>query len=129
MAEISAAAVMSLRGKTGLPMMDCKKALAETGGDEAAAMEWLRKQGIKTKESRIDRATEMGRIAVYADLDAGVGAMVELMCESAPVSNSPEFRQFANDLARQLAVGAGAKSPDELLKQPSASLKGKTLGE
>jgi elongation factor Ts len=129
MAEISAAAVMSLRGKTGLPMMDCKKALAETGGDEAAAMEWLRKQGIKTKESRIDRATEMGRIAVYADLAAGVGAMVELMCESAPVANSPEFRQYANDLAKQLAVGPGAKTAEELLKQPSPSLPGKTLGE
>jgi elongation factor Ts len=129
MAEISAAAVMSLRGKTGLPMMECKKALAETGGDEAAAMEWLRKQGIKTKESRIDRATDMGRIAVYTDLTAKVGAMIELMCESAPVSNSPEFRQFANDLAKQLATGPGAKTPEELLKQPSHTLEGKTLAE
>src|SRR5271154_6996801 len=94
MAEISAAAVMSLRGKTGLPMMDCKKALAESGGDEAAAVEWLRKQGIKTKESRIDRATEAGRIAVFADINQGVGAMVEVRCESAPVAGSPEFRQF-----------------------------------
>lgn len=129
MPEISAAAVMSLRGKTGLPMMDCKRALAETGGDEDKAMEWLRKQGIKTKESRIDRATEAGRISVYADLAGGVGAMIELKCESAPVANSPEFRQFANDLAKQLATGKGAKTADELLAQPSLTLAGKTLGE
>ncbi len=129
MAEITASAVMSLRGKTGLPMMDCKKALTETGGDEAAAIEWLRKQGIKTKDSRIDRDTECGRIAVYADLDKKVGAMIELKCESAPVANSPEFRQFANDLAKQLALGPGAKTPEDLLKQPSLAEKGKTLGE
>jgi elongation factor Ts len=129
MAEISAASVMSLRGKTGLPMMECKKALIATGGDETAAEEWLRKQGIKTKESRIDRVTECGRIAVFADLELKVGAMVEVKCESAPVSNSPEFRQFTNDLAKQLAVGPGAKTPEELLKQPSIAQKGKTLGE
>ncbi len=129
MSEISAASVMSLRGKTGLPMMECKKALRETGGDEDAAVEWLRKQGIKTKESRIDRATECGRIAVFADLELKVGAMVEVMCESAPVANSPEFRQFVSDVAKQLAVGPGAKSPDDLLKQPSVALAGKSLGE
>ena len=129
MAEISAATVMSLRGKTGLPMMECKKALAATGGDETAAIEWLRKQGIKTKESRIDRDTECGRVAAYADLARKVGAMVEVKCESAPVANSPEFRAFTNDLAKQLALGPGAKTPDELLKQPSLATPGKTLGE
>jgi elongation factor Ts len=129
MAEITAAAVMSLRGKTGLPMMECKKALAETNGDEAAAFEWLRKQGIKTKESRLDRATDFGRLAVYADLDAKVGAMIEVRCESAPVANSPEFRQYANDLAKQFALGKGISTAEELLAQPSLTLKGKTLGE
>ncbi|HVU86331.1 MAG TPA: translation elongation factor Ts, partial [Pirellulales bacterium] len=55
--------------------------------------------------------------------------MIELQCESAPVASSPEFVQFANDLARQLATGPGAKTPEELLKQPSPSKPGETLGQ
>ncbi len=129
MAEISAASVKALRERTGLPMMECKKALMETGGNEDAAEDWLRKQGRKTQETRLGRETMAGRIAVYADVAAGVGAMVELLCESAPVANSPEFRQFANDLAKQLATGPGAKTAEELLAQPSPSKPDKTLGE
>ena len=60
-----------LRERTGLPMMECKKALQETGGDESAAVDWLRKQGIKTQETRLGRETSAGRIAVYADVAQG----------------------------------------------------------
>lgn len=129
MAEVSAAAVKSLREKTGLPMMECKKALAGSGGDEEAAIRWLREQGIKTQETRLGRETGAGRIAVYVDLAKNVGAMIEVQCESAPVAGSPDFKQFASDLARQLALGPGAASGDELLKQPSPSAAGKTLAE
>lgn len=129
MAEISAAAVKSLRDKTGLPMMDCKKALQETGGDQAAAEDFLRKQGKKTEATRLGRETTAGRIAVFADTAAKAGAIIELKCESAPVANSPDFIQFANEIARQLATGPGAVSPDELLKQPSSSQPGKTLAD
>ena len=129
MAEISAAAVKSLREKTGLPMMECKKALASSGGDEDAAIRWLREQGIKTQETRLGRETGAGRIAVYVDLAKKVGAMVEVQCESAPVAGSPDFKQFTTDLAKQLALGPGAASGDELFKQPSPSAAGKTLGE
>ena len=127
MAEITASAVMALRQRTGLPMMDCKKALQESGGDQEAAVEFLRKQGIKTQETRIGRETTAGRIAVYTDMAKKVGAMIELQCESAPVATSPEFTQFANDIAKQLALGPGAKTPDELLMQPSPSKPGQTL--
>jgi elongation factor Ts len=129
MAEITAAAVKSLREKTGLPMMECKKALASSGGDEDAAIRWLREQGIKTQETRLGRETGAGRIAVYVDLAKNVGAMVEVQCESAPVAGSPDFKQFANDLAKQLALGPGAASGEELFKQPSPSAAGKTLGD
>jgi elongation factor Ts len=128
MAEISAAAVKSLREKTGLPMMECKKALAASGGDEDVAIRWLREQGIKTQETRLGRETGAGRIAVYVDLGKQVGSMIELQCESAPVAGSPDFKQLAGDLARQLALGPGAKTGDDLLKQPS-SAAGKSLGE
>ena len=128
MAEITAAAVKSLREKTGLPMMDCKKALQEAGGNEEKAIQVLRESNIKMKETRLGRETSAGRIAVYSDLAKGVGAMIELQCESAPVSNSPEFKQYVADLAKQLALGPGAKTPDDLLAQPSLSKPGMTLG-
>ncbi len=129
MAEISAADVKALRESTGLPLMECKKALQETSGDKQAAIEWLRKQGIKTQETRLGRETSAGRIAVYTDPDKSVAAMIELQCESAPVANSPEFKQFANDLAKQLATGPGAATPEELLKQPSLSKSGQTFAQ
>jgi elongation factor Ts len=129
MSEISAAAVKTLRERTGLPMMDCKKALESTGGDQEAAVKQLREQGLKTQETRLGRDTSAGRIAVFADVSRGVGAMIELMCESAPVANSPEFKQFAADIAKQLATGPGATTGDELLKQPSPSKPGQKLGE
>ncbi len=129
MAEITAAAVMALRDKTGLPMMECKKALQECGGDTDQAVDWLRKQGIKTQALRADRETSTGRLAVYTDLGRGVGTMIELKCESAPVAGSPDFKDFVNDIAKTLALGPGAKTPEELLSQKSQAHPGRTLGE
>ena len=96
MAEITAAAVMALRDKTGLPMMECKKALLECGGNTEEAVEWLRKQGIKTQAMRADRETSTGRLAVFADPAKNVGTIIELKCESAPVANSPDFKALAD---------------------------------
>lgn len=84
MAEITAAAVMALRKKTGLPMMDCKSALAEAGGDADQAVELLRKRGAQVLAKRSDRETAFGRFGIYCGLDKPMGAMVELLCESTP---------------------------------------------
>ncbi len=127
MAEITAAAVKTLREMTGLPMMECKKALTEAGGDHDQAVALLRKAGQKTAEKQAGRKTAAGRIAVHADMAAGVGAMVELKCESAPVAANEEFIALAGDLVRQLATGPGAATPDELLAQPSPGRPGITL--
>lgn len=129
MPEVSPAEVKALRDRTGLPIMDCKRALVECEGDMDKAIEYLRKQGAKLQGARRDRETTAGRLAVYADLARGVGAMVELKCESAPVANSPEVVQFAKELAQQLALGSGAASPEELLAQPAPNKPGMTLGE
>ena len=129
MAAITAAAVMALREKTGLPMMECKKALTECGGDTEQAVDWLRKQGVKTQAMRADRETSMGRLAIYTDLEKGVGALIELKCESAPVAGSPGFKVFVNDIAKTLALGPGAASPEELLDQKSQAHPDKTLRE
>ncbi|MDG2384012.1 MAG: translation elongation factor Ts [Pirellulaceae bacterium] len=129
MPGITAAAVKALRERTGLPMMDCKKALTECEGDEEKAVDWLRGQGLKTMEKRSGRETAFGRMGLYKGLDKNKGAMVELKCESAPVTQNEEFVQLADDLARQLAEGPGAETADELLDQPSPSKDGMTLRE
>jgi len=129
MADITAATVKALRDRTGLPMMDCKRALQEAGGDQEAAIEFLRKAGKKTMDKRSERETSFGRIAVHADPSANVGAIIELRCESAPVAGNEEFVQLADDLAGQLATGPGAASPEELLAQPSPSQAPATLQE
>lgn len=129
MGEISAAAVRAFREKTGLPLMDCKRALTETNGDEDKAIEMLRKAGEKLEAKRADRATEFGRFGIFCGLDRQAGAMVELKCESAPVTQNEEFIQLANDLAQQLATGPGAATPEELLAQPSPSKPGQTLAQ
>jgi elongation factor Ts len=127
MAEITAAMVMKLRDETGQPMMDCKKALQESGGDSELAKQKLREKGIKIMSIRSDRPTKEGRLAVYTSLNPGVGAIIELQVESAPVAKHEEIIALANDLAKQLATGPGAKTPEELWKQPAPSRKGMTL--
>jgi elongation factor Ts len=127
MPEITAAMVKKLRDETQLPMMECKAALAETNGDMEAAKRNLREAGKKFMGKRQDRTTEEGRIGVYASVAGGVGAMVELQCESAPVAGNQEFIQLAEDLAKQLATGPGAETAEELWKQPSPGRQGMTL--
>ncbi|MBI1901589.1 MAG: translation elongation factor Ts [Planctomycetia bacterium] len=129
MAEVSAAAVKSLRERTGLPMMKCKEALTKAGGDQEAAELILRKEGAKFSESRGERETLSGRIEIFADMKSPSGAIVELNCESAPVAKNEAFRQLAVDLARQAALGPSAATPEALLAQPSPSQQGKTLGD
>jgi len=129
MAQITASAVKSLRDKTQLPMMECKKALSENDGDEQAAIDWLRKKGKKTMAKRADRETAFGRMGIYTSVEGGVGAMVELKCESASVTQNAEFITLANALAQQLATGPGAATADELLDQSSPCHDGKTLRE
>jgi elongation factor Ts len=126
MAEISAATIKELRERTGLPMMECKRALQESNGDQEKAVEFLRKAGMKTMENRAGRATSFGRLAVYTEFGK-VGSIIELRCESAPVASHEEFLRLANDLAQQLATGPGAKTADELLDQSSPSMPGKKL--
>ena len=129
MAEISAAAVKQLREETGLPLMDCKKALTECHGDKQEAIRWLRERGAKIMGNRAGRETAFGRFGIFAGLDKSCGAIVELKCESDPVAKNAEFVQLANDLAQQLATGPGAASAEELLAKPSPSKPGKTLGD
>ena len=78
MAEISAAAVRALRDRTGLPMMDCKKALAESGGDMEKAIGWLRERSKGKLEERAGNVTAEGRIFVALAPENAAGALVEI---------------------------------------------------
>lgn len=126
---VTAAAVKELREKTGLPMMDCKKALTECDGNQEAAVQWLRERGAQVFEKRAGRATAFGRFGLYIGLEKEAGAMVELKCESAPVTTNEEFIQYANDLAEALANNPSVSDADSLLALDAPSQPGTTLGD
>ncbi|HEV3119946.1 MAG TPA: translation elongation factor Ts [Gemmataceae bacterium] len=117
MSTISAAAVKALRDRTNAPMMDCKVALTEAGGDMEKAVDILRKKNSAIQAKKGERETAEGRIAVYIDPAKQIGAIVEVRCESAPVVKSEQFGKLANDIAKQVAL-KGANSAGELLAQP-----------
>jgi elongation factor Ts len=99
MAEISAKDVMKLRNETGLPMMACKKALEETGGDVEAAKDLLRKQLKGKMDARTDRAAGEGRIGIAINEAAGTAAIVELRAESDFTAKNESFVSAAQRVA------------------------------
>ena len=98
--SISAADVKKLRDQTGAGMMDCKKALAESGGDMAKAIEILRKKGQKVSEKRADREANQGVIVSMISDDHKKAVALELNCETDFVAKNDEFVQYAMDFAR-----------------------------
>ena len=113
---ISATAVKTLRDRTNLPMMECKAALTEAGGDMDKAIEILAQSSRTRTVKFAGRETAEGRIAVYIDTDKKIGAIVEVRCETPPVAKSDAFVQLANDLAKQIALKNPA-SVEALLEQ------------
>lgn len=116
--QINPGMVKALREKTGLPMMECKKALEEAGGDEQRAVELLRKKGMAQLTKRAGRETAEGRLTLHAD--AGRAAMVELLCETAPVANTDDFIQLGK-IAAQVAAKLDNPTAEQVLKQPLPS--------
>ena len=104
MAEITAALVKDLREKTGAGMMDCKKALAETGGDLDAAIDWLRKKGLSAASKKAGRVAAEGLVAVVVKDNAG--AIVEVNSETDFVGRNPQFQALASGVAA-VALSAG----------------------
>ena len=104
MAEITASAVKSLREKTGAGMVDCKNALVEANGDEAAAVEILRKKGVATAGKKAGRVTAEGVVGSYIHMGGKVGVMVEVNCESDFVARGEEFQQLVKDVAMHIAA-------------------------
>lgn len=103
MAEITAKMVKALRDETGQGMMDCKKALAETGGDVEVAVDLLRKKGMAAAETKASRTAVEGLVAIHeAD---GSAAMVEVVCETDFCARNDEFRTMVANIAALAAAG------------------------
>ena len=123
MADISASTVMELRSRTGLGMMECKKALAEAGGDLAKAEELLRvRSGAKASKAASRIAAE-GVVGVWLSPDAKTGAMVEVNCETDFVARNEDFVAFA----RKLAHLAAEKHPADVAALAALPLDGGTV--
>jgi len=101
---ISAKDVKALRDKTGAGMMDCKKALETSGGDEEKAIAWLREKGIAKSQKKAGRATSEGFVGSYIHSNGKIGVMVEILCETDFVARGDDFRAFAKDVAMQIAA-------------------------
>lgn len=102
MSTISAAAVNELRKRTDQPLMDCKKALSEAGGDMDKAVELLRKWNAKATVKREGNETAEGRVAIAIDKNAATAVILELRCESAPTAKNEHFEKLAKDLAEHI---------------------------
>ncbi len=120
----SAAQVKELREKTGAGMMDAKKALVENNGDMEKAMEYLRQKGIASADKKMDRIAAEGVIASY--VENGVGAMVEINCETDFVAKNDEFKALANEIAK---VAAQLKTSDVEQLKSSKTSNGLTVEE
>lgn len=113
MPEISNKDVMNLRSRTGLPVMDCKQALAATGGNMGEAEDWLRKKLKGKMEKRTERAAGEGRIAIATDEPRGVASIVELRAETDFTAKNEKFVAAAQRIAELalMAHGAGELQP------------------
>jgi elongation factor Ts len=123
MTDITAEQVKQLRERTGAGMMDCKRALQETGGDVAKAIDLLRERGLASVAKRADRAANQGRIDSYIHFNNTVGVLVEVNSETDFVANTDEFKQLVKDVALHIASPASPRwlrreeVPGELLAE------------
>ncbi len=104
MAEVTAAAVKSLREKTGAGMMECKKALHEADGSEERAIEILRERGLASAKKKEGRVAAEGVVASYIHMGGKVGVLVEVNCETDFAARSEEFQQLVKDIAMHVAA-------------------------
>ncbi len=102
--DISLEQVKELREKTGVGIMDCKKALMESGGDIEKSIEYLRKKGIATAQKRAGRTASEGQVQAYIHAGGKIGVLVEVNCETDFSAKTDAFSTFVKDVAMQIAA-------------------------
>jgi len=110
---ISASQVKELRDITNAGMMDCKKALAEAGGDLQKAVEWLRKKGIASASKKEGRTTNQGLVEAYIHAGGQIGVLIEVNCETDFVARTDDFKALVHNLAMHIA----AASPEAVARE------------
>lgn len=125
---ISADQVKELRERTGIGMMECKKALEEAAGDTDKAIEILRKKGHARAKDKADRAANEGLIGTYVHMTGKIGVMVEVNCETDFVARNEEFKDLVKAIALHIAAAnpkyvTPADVPAEILEQERAIVR------
>jgi elongation factor Ts len=134
MADISAALVKDLRERTGAGMMDCKKALAACNADMDKAIDFLREKGLAAAAKKEGRIAAEGMVESYIHGGGRIGVLVEVNCETDFVARGDEFRQFAKDIAMQIAAAkplyvTKEDVPAEVLEHEKQILRAQALNE
>ena len=101
---VTPAMIKELRERTAAGLMDCKKALVETDGDQEKAVEYLRKKGLAAAAKKAGRLASEGLISAYIHSNNRVGVLLEVNCETDFVAQTPDFKQFTADVAMQIAA-------------------------
>jgi elongation factor Ts len=131
---ITAEMVKDLRERTGAGMMDCKKALTETGGDMEKAIDFLREKGLAAAAKRAGRVAAEGVVEAYIHGGGRIGVMLELNCETDFVAKTDDFKALAKDLAMQVAASNPAyvrreEVPAEVIAHEREVLKAQAMNE
>ena len=125
---VTAAMVKELRERTSAGMMDCKKALVESDGDMEKAIEWLREKGLSQAAKKASRIAAEGVVAQYVNEDASVGVIVEVNCETDFVAKTDNFLNFANSVAKHIAL-ANPADVDAMMNQKFVDDESKTISD
>ena len=121
--EVNASTVKELREKTGAGIMDCKKALAESGGDLEKAVDYLRRKGLAAATKKMGRVAAEGLVGAYIHAGGKIGVLVELNCETDFVARTAEFQALLKDISMQIAaanpryIHPGDVPPEELERE------------
>jgi elongation factor Ts len=131
---ISATQVKDLREKTGAAMMDCKRALEQTGGNEERAITLLREKGLLVAAKREGKQASEGRVEAYIHAGGKIGVLLELNCETDFVAKTDDFQQLARELAMQIAAAnptfvERSEIPEAVIEQEKEIYRTKALNE
>ncbi len=131
---ITAEMVKELREKSGAGMMDCKKALTETGGDIEKAAVFLREKGLASAAKKSGRVTAEGAVGSYIHMGGKIGVLVEVNCETDFVAKNPDFQNFVKDVAMHIAAAnpayvAKEDVPEDVIASEKEILKHQAVNE